>query len=127
MDYKEYLLNQDAISLAYIAKKMWPTNDNAKSYLSTKLNGKDDKRPWTAGDNRKAEIAIHELSIHLAKVAPNGAEQEKRLPIPKAKETHPKQAKPPKNAVVKEVKEPVSKKAIEKEPTMAELAKQLKV
>lgn len=70
MDYKEYLLNQSAVNLAYIAQKMWPTNTNAKAYLSRKINNTDAKRPWTADDNRKAEIAIHELGLKLLKDAP---------------------------------------------------------
>lgn len=63
MDYKEYLLKQSAINLSYIAQKMWPTNKNAKSYLSTKLNDKG--RPWTESDNEKARLAIKELSVQL--------------------------------------------------------------
>jgi hypothetical protein len=65
MDYKEYLLNQSAVNLQYIAQKMWPTNKNAKSYLSTKLNGTDPKRPWTEKDNQLAKAALNELGIHL--------------------------------------------------------------
>lgn len=68
MDYKEYLLNQSAVSLSYIAKKMWPHNKNAKSYLSTKLHGADLKRPWTAADNESAKQALNELGKHLSDV-----------------------------------------------------------
>jgi len=67
MDYKEYLLNQSAINLAYIASKMWPTNKNAKSYLSTKLNDKG--RPWTEKDNELAKKVINELGSELAALA----------------------------------------------------------
>lgn len=67
MDYKEYLLNQTAINLKYIAEKMWPTNTNAQTYLSRKINGKG--RPWTNLDNEKAQIAIHELGLQLIKDA----------------------------------------------------------
>lgn len=63
MDYKEYLLKQSAVNLSYIAEKMWPTNKNAKSYLSTKLNDKG--RPWTESDNTKAKQAIKELGFKL--------------------------------------------------------------
>lgn len=73
MNYKEYLLKQDAVNLKYIASKMWPGNVNAKSYLSTKLNDKG--RPWTDSDNQKAEKAIHELGLQLIKDAPNTGEQ----------------------------------------------------
>lgn len=61
MDYKEFLLNQSAINLAYIAKKMWPTNKNAMSYLSTKLNGSNPQRQWTEKDNQLAKKAINDL------------------------------------------------------------------
>ena len=64
MDYKEYLLKQDAINLAYIASKMWPTNKGAKSYLSTKLS--DYGRPWTDKDNELAKKALNELGNELA-------------------------------------------------------------
>lgn len=63
MDYKEYLLKQTAVNLSYIAEKMWPTNKNAKSYLSTKLNDKG--RPWTKSDNEKAKQAIKDLGLLL--------------------------------------------------------------
>lgn len=65
MDYKQYLLKQSAVNLSYIAEKMWPTNKNAKSYLSTKLNGTDPKRPWTNADNERAKQAIKELGFKL--------------------------------------------------------------
>ena len=70
MDYKDYLLKQSAINLSYIAEKMWPTNKNAKSYLSTKLNDTDPKRPWTESDNEKAKHAINSLGLQLIKDAP---------------------------------------------------------
>lgn len=63
MDYKEYLLNQSAVNLAYIAKQMWPTNKNAKSYLSTKLHDKG--RPFTEEDEKKARAALKELGVKL--------------------------------------------------------------
>jgi hypothetical protein len=66
MDYKEYLLTQSAVNLAYIAQKMWPTNTNAKAYLSRKLNGADPKRPWTEKDNQLAKQALNDLGVHLA-------------------------------------------------------------
>lgn len=63
MDYKEYLLNQSAINLQYIAEKMWPTNSDAKAYLSRKLN--EGGRPWTESDNEKAKKALNELGQKL--------------------------------------------------------------
>lgn len=64
MDYKEYLLNQSAINLAYIAGKMWPTNKSAKTYLSMKLND-NGGRTWTTKDNDLAKRAINELGEEL--------------------------------------------------------------
>lgn len=66
-DYKEYILKQDAITLTYIAAKMWPSNKNSRSYLSTKLNDADPKRPWTDADNVKAKEVIRELGEQLLK------------------------------------------------------------
>lgn len=46
---------------------------------------------------------------------------------PPVSQIQEQQAMPMKKAIVKEVKEPVSKKAVEKEPTMAELLRQVKL
>lgn len=86
MDYKEYLLKQSAINLQYIAEKMWPTNKNAKSYLSTKLNGTDSKRKWTDSDNLKAQQAINNLGMQLIKDTENKAvEHTKKASVKKDK------------------------------------------
>lgn len=65
MDFKEYLLDQSAIGIGYIAEKMWPNNKRAKSYLSSKLNG---KLNWTATDNKKAKKAINESGTALRRL-----------------------------------------------------------
>lgn len=62
MDYKQYLIDTDAVRLDFIAKKMWPSNNNAKSYLSSKLTG---KLNWTTADNDKAKNAIKALGFQL--------------------------------------------------------------
>lgn len=110
MDYKEYLLNQSAINLQYIAESMWPTNKNAKSYLSTKLNNKDPKRPWTASDNEKAGIAIHELGLKLIKDGVSGGDPQEA-------------ASKPKETIVKT--DAGTKKINDGEPTKAELLKKM--
>lgn len=65
MKVKQYLLTQDAISLAYVAKKMWPTNKSANTYLTIKLLGKDPGRQWTVKDEENARKALHDLGIEL--------------------------------------------------------------
>lgn len=65
MDYKEYLINQSDVQLSAVASLMWPTNKNAKVYLSMKLKG---ARPWTESDNEKAEKALHALGRKLIKL-----------------------------------------------------------
>ncbi len=58
MDYKQYLIDQKEVQLSAVAKLMWPTNKNAKVYLSMKLKG---DRPWTAKDNEAARLALNEI------------------------------------------------------------------
>lgn len=102
MDYKEYLLNQSAINLQYIAEKMWPTNTDAKAYLSRKINGTG--RPWTASDNDKARQAIHELGLKLIADTPSnevsGSVTEKVVVKPVKKES------PVKKPIEQPAKEP---------------------
>lgn len=66
MDFREYLKKQEAVSLSYIARKMWPMNDNAIVYLSAKLNGKH--KPWTEKDNKRAKEILNELGADLSKL-----------------------------------------------------------
>lgn len=87
MDYKKYLLEQSAVNLQYIAKKMWPGNKNAQTYLSSKISDKG--RPWTDSDNEKAKIAIHELGLQLIKDSPMKDMQDQAM-----KETNFIEAKP---------------------------------
>lgn len=90
---------------------MWPTNTNAKTYLSRKINGKG--RPWTDSDNEKAKQAIHELGLQLIKDTPQTKEQ-KAIPEPVKIESSP---------TVKKDK-PVKREA-DKEPTKAELLREM--
>lgn len=67
MDFKDYLLNECPIDLSIIAGKMWPTNKNAKSYLSMKLND-NAGRTWTAKDNALAQRVINDMGEELCKL-----------------------------------------------------------
>lgn len=67
MDFKKYIIEQTAVDLGYIARKMWPDNKSAKTYLSRKLNGTDG-RTWTQKDNELAKRVLNELGIELAKL-----------------------------------------------------------
>lgn len=62
MTVKEYLLTTTDINLAELARKMWPTNKNAKSYLSRKLSG---DRPFTDKDAVLARKVLIELGHKL--------------------------------------------------------------
>lgn len=63
MTVKEYLKTEDAVSHSFLANKMWPTNKNAKSYLSSKLNG---PLKWTDKDEDKARGILNELGVKLS-------------------------------------------------------------
>ncbi|WP_285011242.1 hypothetical protein [Pedobacter faecalis] len=64
MTVKEFLLATDDIKLASIAKKMYPTNVSADTYLNRKLKGTDG-RPFTKKDAEKALTILKELSITI--------------------------------------------------------------
>jgi hypothetical protein len=57
MDVKEFLLTTKEINLTAIAQLMWPENKTAKTYLSKKLHGLDN-RVFTDKD---AELALKVL------------------------------------------------------------------
>lgn len=59
----EEFLKSGPIDKKYIAEKMWPDNENAKVYLSMKLNG---KRPFTAKDAEKALAVLKELGASIS-------------------------------------------------------------
>lgn len=64
MTVKEYLLTKnEAVSQAYIARKMWPENPTSKSYLSNKLAG---RLPWTEKNEEDARKILHDLGIELS-------------------------------------------------------------
>jgi hypothetical protein len=65
MKIKEYLLHQDAVSLKYIAKKMYPNNKNPAPYITTKLKGNNPARQWTESDETLAQKILHELGVEL--------------------------------------------------------------
>lgn len=60
MTVKEFLETSDQILLKGVAKKMYPTNADAASYLVRKLKGTG--RPFTKGDAEKAIAVLKELS-----------------------------------------------------------------
>lgn len=62
MKVKEYLISEDALNLSVIARRMWPKNSDAKTYLSRKLN---DKLPWTKGDTEKAKSVLKDLGADI--------------------------------------------------------------
>ncbi len=67
MTAKEYLLSDKCeVKSESIAKRMYPTNKNANSYLSRKLAGKSG-RSWTDKDEQKALKAFEDLAISLPK------------------------------------------------------------
>lgn len=61
MTVEEYL-KTGPIDKQFIAKKMWPKNNNAKVYLSMKLNG---ERPFTKKDAENALEVLKKLSITI--------------------------------------------------------------
>lgn len=60
MTVKEFLLTTDALNLTSIAKKMYPTNKAAASYLNRKLQGTDG-RSFTDKDAGLAIIVLKSL------------------------------------------------------------------
>ncbi len=59
MKMEEYLKSGLSINLNEVAKRMWPNNPSAKTYMSAKLNGKEKK--WTPKDTEKAKQVLREL------------------------------------------------------------------
>lgn len=57
MTVKEYLLESDMVMLKGIAKKMYPNNADAPSYLTRKLNNSSG-RTFTKADAKKALEAL---------------------------------------------------------------------
>lgn len=65
MTAKEFL-KTGRVGLRHIAKAMWPNKTTgADVMLSMKLN---DKRPWTAEDERLAKDALLKLKIDIDKI-----------------------------------------------------------
>lgn len=67
MDIKEFLLNTKEINLTGIAEQMWPNNKSAKTYLSKKLNGLDN-RVFTQKDAELALKVLNELGIKISEL-----------------------------------------------------------
>lgn len=62
MKVRDYLISQNAVTLAYVASQMWPGNKSAKVYLSKKLNG---ALPWTQADEESALEILRKLGEEL--------------------------------------------------------------
>jgi hypothetical protein len=63
MTVEEYLNTAKDINLSELARKMWPNNVNADSYLYRKLSG---ARPFTQKDRAKALLILKELGATLS-------------------------------------------------------------
>ena len=58
MEAKEFLRTKLDINLSEVAKRMWPNNPSAKTYLSAKLNG---HRPWTDTDTARVKVILKDM------------------------------------------------------------------
>lgn len=65
MTVEDYLKNDCKVDLGYIASEMYPSNKSAISYLSKKLNKKDN-RTFTKKDGELAINALKKLSIEIS-------------------------------------------------------------
>lgn len=65
MTVKDFLLTAGEIKLAAIAKKMYPSNASADTYLNRKLKGSD-SRSFTKKDAETAISVLKELSITIS-------------------------------------------------------------
>jgi len=65
MTVEEYLNTAKDINLSELARKMWPNNVNADSYLYRKLSG---ARPFTQKDRNKALLILKALSVTLSEL-----------------------------------------------------------
>ena len=63
MTVKEYLISEKALNLSEIARRMWPTNGDAKTYLSRKLN---DKLSWTDADAKNAKAVLDKMKVDIS-------------------------------------------------------------
>ncbi|QMW05298.1 hypothetical protein [Spirosoma foliorum] len=63
MELRKFLKSiKEDISLTSLARKVWPDNKDAESYLTRKING---GRPLTAKDEEKIRTALQELGYKL--------------------------------------------------------------
>ena len=60
MTVEKYLKENKAVSVSEVAKRMFPKNKTAKSYLSKKLNKKDGFK-FTLADAEKALEALKKI------------------------------------------------------------------
>ena len=65
MTFEEYLKNNCPVDLGRVAALMYPNNSAALSYLSKKLNKKDN-RTFTKKDSELAKKAFETLSIEFS-------------------------------------------------------------
>lgn len=63
MNVEEYLKTSKLINISEIARKMYPGNKDAPSYLLRKLSGKD--RPFTVKDAKLAYDVLKALGEDL--------------------------------------------------------------
>lgn len=67
MTVKEFLLAPNCpVQHGEIASRMWPTNTNAKSYMSRKLSGKDKARTWTEKDDELCLAVLKKLAVDIS-------------------------------------------------------------
>lgn len=62
MGVQEFLKNTKDINLTQLARKMWPNNADAESYLIRKVNG---QRPFTRKDADLAKKYLKELGVQI--------------------------------------------------------------
>lgn len=68
MTVEEFLKTESILNLAEIARRMYPNNKSANTYLINKLNG-NDNRSFTKKDTERALKVLKELSIAIIELS----------------------------------------------------------